>query len=127
MDATDLRRQKTAYRLIQKEGRSVTLKVLTDGDYDPATATSNDVLAQYPMKALLETRVRGQRGHGGTAFSTDLAMNTAVFVTIPAYGLSVVPKPGDVVMIDSFDWRVLSSTPTRSKDTPVLYDLYCNR
>lgn len=98
-------------------GRSVTLTVNNEGDYDPATGTvSGDSETDYTVTGLL-LGYKDQDIDGSRILANDRKCILA------ASGMSVVPTSGDILTASSVDYSVIAVKTYEVNGTDFAYVL----
>lgn len=102
-----------ASKLIAKYGKSITLTRITEGDYDPSTATTSNTSVASTINAVVEE----YKGY-------DLANNLAVVgdkkLTVAAKGL-VAPSLADQITIDGVTFSIVNIQTINSGELAALY------
>ena len=112
----DTRARATAEAMIAKFGKAMTLKREAVGTYDaaqgaaPVTATSYEVVGvvTQPSNSML---------------SMGLAQGGDLVVMLAAKAMAAVPQAGDVLVMDSAIWQVLSVRSMFSGELVATYEL----
>lgn len=109
-------------KVIDKFGKSVTLRIVTAGSYDPATRTATNSDADQTVNAVITNPPAGsQFRESGTVRLGDR------MVTIPAKNLTTVPDTSSLVVIDSREYEVVEVNPVYSGDQVAIYELLVRR
>ena len=112
---------------LAKAGTIMTLRRTTKGTYDPTTATYGvDTVVDYPVNGMcLSGGAPSNTGVGsGQRFFNNIPIQTDdQVVMIAAYGLEIVPGPGDGVIIGSETWMVVSQVPVNPGAVDLMYKL----
>lgn len=111
--------------MIEKYGRTITIRRASAGTYDPATGTmSGSTDTDYTAKAVVMSASKGTveafdiRIQGGTLLESNLRS-----LIVSAENLSITPQPGDQVIMDSETWSVLGNTPLAPDGTVVMHQV----
>lgn len=99
-------------------GRSVTLRTVTAGAYDPATGTTTDTTADVTVSALIED-YPAFLAHSADS-ETDGIRRGDKKVTIAANALSAAPTPSDKLQIGG-TWYSVVSIDAQFGTTSALY------
>jgi hypothetical protein len=96
-------------------GTSVSVRVVTAGNYDTTTGTASDTTADTSCKANLRD-IAGSELFGLAEITDQVCM-------VAASALSAAPKPRDKVVISSAVYDIIEVRTHRAKDLAVAYDL----
>lgn len=109
-------------KVIDKFGKSVTLRIVTAGDFDPDTLTASNTDSDQTVNAVLT------RPGGGAQFSESGTIRLGDrMVTIPAKNLTTAPNTSSLVVIDSKEYEVVEVNPVYSGDEVAIYELLVRR
>jgi hypothetical protein len=114
MTTLDDRFRPMAARMIAQYGKAMTLKVTTEGAYDPATATASQSVASTSIKGVVDAPARAD-------FEAGLAKAGDRVVYVAAQDAN--PSLGDVLSMDGDDWTVVSVRSTFSGEQTALHAL----
>lgn len=114
---------------LTKAGVAMTLQRTTPGTYDPATGTySGGTVTDYAAVGLLQARSLYQTGAvGQNYFNGVLVQTDDLFILLAASGLSVVPAPGDLLVVTGVTYTVVTSIPVRPGGVDLMYRILARR
>jgi hypothetical protein len=114
MAALDAKARATALKLLNKFGKSVTLTMVTEGTYNPATGelSSGSTSTEIP-KALIED-------FNGVDYVSGLVEKGDRKVTTPASGYTE-PKPNDQFTVGSDVYTVIAVETVWSGEQAAIY------
>lgn len=118
----------TALRLIEANGRSITVKrtsgthVPATGGYTPTATTSGTLKAVVLPASKGTIEAFDNRVVDGTLIDEKLR-----YVLAAAKGAPFEPKSNDLLEFDSLTWRILGCTPLNPAGTPLVYKIGCIR
>lgn len=108
-----------AARLVARAGTAMTWRRAGAPVYDPATGSVAAAATDRPVTGVIE---EVEAGH-----SDGLVRRGDRVVTLAAEPLEAEPAPGDAVLIDGAEHRVVSVTATWAGDRPALFRLHVRR
>lgn len=104
-----------AVKLINKFGKAITLIRVSEGTYDPATATTTNTETSETINGVLEDYRPYDLANGLAAVGDKK-------ITVAAKGLTV-PNLTDAVTVDSVRYAIVSRQTIYSGELPALYIL----
>lgn len=107
----------TALRLIAKYGRSVTLRSVTAGTYDPATRTKSGASTSDATVSMAFNNYTQNQIDGEVIRRDDLEGLLA------ASGLTTAPENGDIVIDGSNQYKIVNVDVIQPGDTVIVYKL----
>lgn len=107
-----------AFALIARMGRTVTLRTFAAGSYNDATRIETPGAATDTPVAGAQRAVSAEETDGVEVLGGDQK------ILVATAGLSVVPKIGDHVVIDSDVKRIVKIRPYPQGETVIAWDLY---
>ncbi len=111
----------SAEATLKAKGRSMTLKVVTAGAYDPETGTDpGSSTASYPCWGIKGSFALAQID-GTNIIAGDCR------ATIGAHSLPVAPQPGNGLMIGEDEWSVVNVDTVSPADVAILHNLHLRR
>ena len=114
----------TAYRLIEKNGRAITITQQTTGDYDPSTGTvASGTTVSYTFYGITLPATLGRIESFEVRFLDDSALiNREVrFVMLAAKDASFTPKPSDNVSLDGNTYSIIGVTRLSINGQDIVY------
>jgi len=112
----DSRARDTAEAMIAKFGKAMTLRRATVGAYDPSTGAAAEVTADYPIVGVVAQP-------SPAMFQAGLAVAGDITVLIAAKATSLVPVPGDEIVIDGVTWQATSVRSMFSGELIATYEV----
>lgn len=111
---------------IRAAGVAMTLRVTTPGEYDPETgAESGAVVTDYASFAVLTNP--GFKDSGVTFQDGSLVRAGDKVALVAAYGLAVVPKSGDAMLISGQAWSVGPVQTTNPGGVDIMHKCFLRR
>jgi hypothetical protein len=117
----DVRARATALRLIVKYGKTLAYTAISDGVYDPATASTAPAATTYTVKAVVEDYAYRTAGAG---FVSGLIRDGDKQITLAAQGLGFVPQSGDRVLVDGTVYTSRNVKATYSGEQVAIYVIH---
>jgi len=114
--ALDTRARATAETMIAKFGKAMTLKREVVGTYDATQGTAPVVPVSHSVIGVVSQP-------SVQSVASDLAQSGDLVVMISAKALSVVPQAGDILLMDSVPWQIITVRSTYSGEEVALYEL----
>lgn len=105
----------TALRLIVTYGEAITLTRVVEGAYDPATGSTGAPTTTPYSGYGAPTNYNKLEVDGQQVKTSD--------IRLLVHALSVVPIPGDIVTLNSADYRVMDVDQTRAQGEDIIYTL----
>lgn len=119
-----------AARQFAKFGTTVIYQTVTQGAYDPATATVSQSVSKQTIKGIVEDYSIGlrmiQQMGSSDAPGTSIREGDKK-VTIAAFGFTGVPVNGDKLTVGIDTYAVIGVTTVYASDVVALYALHCRR
>lgn len=107
---------------INDKGRAVTLRAVTQGTYSAASdALTGNSTADASIKAVITDLTEKDDDFG------DLVERGDMKALIAASGLSAAPKPADVLLDGSTQYRIINVLTVKPGSTALLYKLQLRR
>jgi len=115
-----------AAKQIQDAGTAMTLRVATPGTYDPATgAETGAVTTDYACHGVLQTP--GYKDSGVSFEDGTMVRASDKSALIGASGLSVVPTPGDKIIVSDIVWSVMLVQTTSPGGVNLLHKCFLRK
>lgn len=115
---------KTANTLIEKFGRQITLRFVTDSDdYDPSALAGTDSTSDQTVRAVADSYKARYR----QLDSPEGWQEGDVLEFIAAEGLTRAPTTDDLLVIDSQEYEILHVHPIYAGETVALYQIHARR
>lgn len=119
MTALDTKFRALATRLIDKNGKSVTFTSVKGLVYDTETRIAHNASHPVTVKALVEDySLIGS----GTTFQEGLVSGGDKKFSLAAAELTVKPKPGDSITLDTVVWNIVRVTEIWSGEQISLFE-----
>ena len=112
----DTRARATAEAMIAKFGKAMTLRRATVGTYDAAQGTAAEVPTDYSIVGVVAQP-------SPAMFQAGLAVAGDITVLIAAQATSLVPVPGDELIIDDVTWQATSVRSMFSGELIATYEV----
>ena len=115
---------KTANTLIEKFGRTITLRFVTDqDDYNPSALAGTDSTSDQTVRAVPDAYKARYR----LADSPEGWQEGDVLELVAAEGLNRAPTTDDLLVIDSAEYEILHVHPIYAGDAVTLYQIHGRR
>ena len=108
--------------MIQKYGAAGTLSRSTPGPYDPATSAATVVTQTFAVY-VVETEDKSGSTLDESMMSGSAVAKALRKFLLSASGLSIVPSPGDVLVVSGHTWTITEASPVRMSGETVMYTL----
>lgn len=113
-----------AHELLLEFGKTVVLRRVTPGVYDPATGAASVTTADQPaIGALFDYDPRDS----GKGFTPETLIQAGDKQCLLSPSGVTAPEPGDFIVDGSDTWTVLNVKSVNPAGTPVLYELQLRR
>ena len=106
----------TAEAMIAKFGKAMTLRRATVGTYDATAGTATEVTTDNPVVGVVAQP-------SPAMFQAGLAVAGDITVLIAAKATSLVPVPGDELIIDDVTWQATSVRSMFSGELIATYEV----
>lgn len=121
MDYTSLAAE--ALGSLQDAGFSMTLRRTTAGTFSPGGGTlSGGSTDDYIVTGLDQAPTMSQGGGTGERFFSGVMVQADDrFLLLAAFGMEIVPAPGDLLIIDGVSYTIMAVIPVRPGGVDLLY------
>ena len=122
-------RRAAAARVIQKYGRSVTIRRTTAGTLNTTTGVyTGGSYTDYTAYAVVMKATAGAVEAHDIRFKNETLIESNLrTLLIVAENLDIVPHPGDQVIMDSETWKIIGNTPVAPAGTYVVHRVTIER
>lgn len=127
MTALDNKLPPLALKLLNKFGKSILLSVATGSSYNTSTRQNTVTYTSQTVKALVEEFADNLRSIGQNVQKDSMIATRDRKITIPAKGLTNIPKIKDTVIIDSITYTIDQIGSVYSGELVAYYVLRCKK
>lgn len=101
--------------LIDDEGRDMTLRKVATGSYSAATSSATVTAVDHAVRGLLLNYSDFQRGSDSLIKAGDRK------AVIKALGISAIPLPNDIIVIDNREFAIVNARIIEQKGETIVY------
>ena len=116
-------KSKSAESILRAKGAAMTLRVVSEGTYDPSTGTASGVTTTdttcYGIMKTPSVQDAGQAYDDGS-----MVLAADMIATIGAHGLTAAPTPGNILVIGGDAWTIKRVKPLAPANVAILYSCF---